>query len=275
MTDVTIQISHILLVPWWHVSLFLDIGIWNNKLDIVDIGVKVKSENWQISLLSLQLWITRIAAASRQHGMKYPVLMHNLAKVSGVKCGTEPPTVWNCNMFSIFCPPQNRAVYSSTDGSSATWPSQNLSHSFHWLIWLVLGNRKVFRQRWATARSPQGSSPALSCSIKGHHALGDFHFSSSLNVFWTEQSKTSVPYCAGPGLENKCFAKMSLFFFFFFFNWSRYQPNLHCKNSCHFLLSRHFTNRFTSCGSKAPLLDPSVCWLLFYRWTSHFYLTDT
>nr|ACO09196.1 39S ribosomal protein L20, mitochondrial precursor [Osmerus mordax] len=28
------------------------------------------------------LWISRIAAASREHGMKYPVLMHNLVKVS-------------------------------------------------------------------------------------------------------------------------------------------------------------------------------------------------
>lgn len=26
------------------------------------------------------LWISRIAAASREHGMKYPVLMHNLVK---------------------------------------------------------------------------------------------------------------------------------------------------------------------------------------------------
>ncbi|TDH14031.1 hypothetical protein EPR50_G00039520 [Perca flavescens] len=28
------------------------------------------------------LWITRIAAASREHGMKYPALMHNLTKTS-------------------------------------------------------------------------------------------------------------------------------------------------------------------------------------------------
>ncbi|CAG06849.1 unnamed protein product, partial [Tetraodon nigroviridis] len=28
------------------------------------------------------LWITRIAAASREHGMNYPALMHNLAKSS-------------------------------------------------------------------------------------------------------------------------------------------------------------------------------------------------
>lgn len=28
------------------------------------------------------LWITRIAAASREHGMKYPALMHNLTKSS-------------------------------------------------------------------------------------------------------------------------------------------------------------------------------------------------
>ncbi|XP_010773597.1 large ribosomal subunit protein bL20m [Notothenia coriiceps] len=28
------------------------------------------------------LWISRIAAASREHGMKYPVLMHNLTKSS-------------------------------------------------------------------------------------------------------------------------------------------------------------------------------------------------
>ncbi|TNM88884.1 hypothetical protein fugu_005138 [Takifugu bimaculatus] len=28
------------------------------------------------------LWISRIAAASREHGMKYPVLVHNLAKSS-------------------------------------------------------------------------------------------------------------------------------------------------------------------------------------------------
>lgn len=35
-------------------------------------------------LLLLQLWISRIAAASREHGMKYPVLVHNLAKVSSI-----------------------------------------------------------------------------------------------------------------------------------------------------------------------------------------------
>lgn len=29
-----------------------------------------------------QLWITRIAAASREHGMTYPALIHNLIKVS-------------------------------------------------------------------------------------------------------------------------------------------------------------------------------------------------
>ncbi|KAM4740861.1 large ribosomal subunit protein bL20m [Anableps anableps] len=28
------------------------------------------------------LWITRIAAATREHGMKYPALMHNLTKCS-------------------------------------------------------------------------------------------------------------------------------------------------------------------------------------------------
>ncbi|MEQ2302983.1 54S ribosomal protein L20 mitochondrial [Ameca splendens] len=28
------------------------------------------------------LWITRIAAATREHGMKYPVLIHNLTKCS-------------------------------------------------------------------------------------------------------------------------------------------------------------------------------------------------
>ncbi|XP_076003535.1 large ribosomal subunit protein bL20m [Genypterus blacodes] len=28
------------------------------------------------------LWITRIAAASREHGLKYPALMHNLVKTS-------------------------------------------------------------------------------------------------------------------------------------------------------------------------------------------------
>lgn len=32
-----------------------------------------------------QLWISRIAAASREHGMKYPVLMNNLVKVSWPK----------------------------------------------------------------------------------------------------------------------------------------------------------------------------------------------
>ncbi|KAL0978426.1 hypothetical protein UPYG_G00170260 [Umbra pygmaea] len=29
-----------------------------------------------------KLWISRIAAASREHGMKYPVLIHNLVKCS-------------------------------------------------------------------------------------------------------------------------------------------------------------------------------------------------
>lgn len=29
-----------------------------------------------------QLWISRIAAATREHGMKYPALVHNLLKVS-------------------------------------------------------------------------------------------------------------------------------------------------------------------------------------------------
>lgn len=31
--------------------------------------------------LFLQLWISRIAAATREHGMKYPALIHNLTKV--------------------------------------------------------------------------------------------------------------------------------------------------------------------------------------------------
>lgn len=30
----------------------------------------------------LQLWISRIAAATREHNMKYPTLIHNLGKVS-------------------------------------------------------------------------------------------------------------------------------------------------------------------------------------------------
>lgn len=38
-----------------------------------------------------QLWITRIAAASREHGMTYPALIHNLIKVSyDTYCSTLP-----------------------------------------------------------------------------------------------------------------------------------------------------------------------------------------
>ncbi|XP_061909235.1 39S ribosomal protein L20, mitochondrial [Entelurus aequoreus] len=39
-------------------------------------GRKLKKRNIRT------LWITRIAAASREHGMKYPVLMNNLTKSS-------------------------------------------------------------------------------------------------------------------------------------------------------------------------------------------------
>ncbi|XP_037108874.1 39S ribosomal protein L20, mitochondrial [Syngnathus acus] len=39
-------------------------------------GRKLKKRNIR------KLWITRIAAASREHGMKYPVLMSNLTKSS-------------------------------------------------------------------------------------------------------------------------------------------------------------------------------------------------
>ncbi|KAJ0068791.1 hypothetical protein NL108_010866, partial [Boleophthalmus pectinirostris] len=35
---------------------------------------KIKKRNMRT------LWISRIAAASREHGMKYPALMHNLVK---------------------------------------------------------------------------------------------------------------------------------------------------------------------------------------------------
>ncbi|XP_029549977.1 39S ribosomal protein L20, mitochondrial-like isoform X2 [Salmo trutta] len=36
------------------------------------------------------LWITRIAAASREHSMKYPTLMHNLSSVLSDLAITEP-----------------------------------------------------------------------------------------------------------------------------------------------------------------------------------------
>ncbi|XP_029007193.1 39S ribosomal protein L20, mitochondrial [Betta splendens] len=39
-------------------------------------GRKLKKRNMRT------LWITRIAAASREHGLKYPVLIHNLIKTS-------------------------------------------------------------------------------------------------------------------------------------------------------------------------------------------------
>ncbi|XP_068450668.1 large ribosomal subunit protein bL20m [Clinocottus analis] len=39
-------------------------------------GRKLKKRNMRT------LWISRIAAASREHGMKYPILIHNLTKTS-------------------------------------------------------------------------------------------------------------------------------------------------------------------------------------------------
>lgn len=39
-------------------------------------GRRLKKSNMR------KLWITRIAAASREHGMKYPALIHNLTKTS-------------------------------------------------------------------------------------------------------------------------------------------------------------------------------------------------
>uniref|UniRef100_A0A673ZDR1 Large ribosomal subunit protein bL20m n=1 Tax=Salmo trutta TaxID=8032 RepID=A0A673ZDR1_SALTR len=41
-------------------------------------ALKIKRRNMRM------LWITRIAAASREHSMKYPTLMHNLVRVSTV-----------------------------------------------------------------------------------------------------------------------------------------------------------------------------------------------
>lgn len=47
-------------------------------------GIVIQCDEWLVVLWCLQLWITRIAAASREHGMKYPALMHNLTKVGRV-----------------------------------------------------------------------------------------------------------------------------------------------------------------------------------------------
>lgn len=62
-------------------------------------------------LLLLQLWISRIAAASREHGMKYPVLVHNLAKVSSI---TTFFFVYSAVIFmNTKCPPLSVCLQSS------------------------------------------------------------------------------------------------------------------------------------------------------------------
>lgn len=72
-------------------------------------------------LLLIQLWISRIAAASREHGLKYPVLVHNLAKVSFI---TTFFFVYSAVIFmNTKCPPLSvcayRAACNSTDVLSA------------------------------------------------------------------------------------------------------------------------------------------------------------
>ncbi|KAG7244556.1 hypothetical protein INR49_029575 [Caranx melampygus] len=91
------------------------------------------------------LWITRIAAASREHGMKYPALMHNLTK-SSVQL--------------------NRRVISDM---AVTEPG----HSSHLLSWHRLGNRKASRQRWVMAKSLLVFSLVLFACNKGLAAVMD------------------------------------------------------------------------------------------------------
>lgn len=52
---------------------------------------------------SLQLWITRIAAATREHGMKYPALMHNLTKVGFNAHYCHKPLWYWCRWLTRLC----------------------------------------------------------------------------------------------------------------------------------------------------------------------------
>uniref|UniRef100_A0A3Q3XSB7 Large ribosomal subunit protein bL20m n=1 Tax=Mola mola TaxID=94237 RepID=A0A3Q3XSB7_MOLML len=56
--------------------VFLTVSCW--------IRSRGPDRYWKVQevLKHARLWITRIAAASREHGMKYPALVHNLTKSS-------------------------------------------------------------------------------------------------------------------------------------------------------------------------------------------------
>lgn len=119
-------------------------------------------------LLWIQLWISRIAAASREHGMKYPVLVHNLAKVSSI---TSFFFVYSAVVFmnTKYSPSlcAYRAACNSTDVLSARWRSQNPAHSSHLQNWHKRGERKVSWQHWVTAKSPTGSFLVYLYHVKG------------------------------------------------------------------------------------------------------------
>lgn len=127
-------------------------------------------------LLFLQLWISRIAAATREHGMKYPALMHNLTKVSCVECYCVTPLyvlhAVGSKSFLSFHP--YRPAFSSTDASSAIWLSQSHGRSSHLRSWRELGNRKASERRWVTAKSLLVSSPVLFCCSKGLDTVTGF-----------------------------------------------------------------------------------------------------
>ncbi len=77
-------------------------------------------------------------------------------------------------MWHVSSLPPYRAAFSSTDVSSAIWPSQSLGLSSHLQSWHGLANRKASRPRWATAKSLRVSSPVSFCYSKGLDAVTDF-----------------------------------------------------------------------------------------------------
>lgn len=143
--------------------------------------------------------------------MKYPALMHNLTKVSCVKCYSVVPVistflmllVHSVCMYHISSLPPYRAAFSWTDVLSVIWPSQNLGHSSHLQSWRRLGNRKASGQRWAMAKSLLVSSLVLFCYSKGLDAATDFQLLCGLKnsgvglwrCSWNSRSDTHSPPC--------------------------------------------------------------------------------
>lgn len=99
--------------------------------------------------------------------MKYPALMHNLAKVS------YTPSFFSIHLrsFSLtitLFPPgfDYRPVYNSTDVLSATWPSRSRAPSSRSPNWRRLAGRKASWRHWAMGKSLMGSFLESLCHIE-------------------------------------------------------------------------------------------------------------